>query len=186
MTVFSAAAHDEDGDTTKALRARIQQLEEMLAAVGAGGIGQLMPRNPAACIAREFNTWSPNEGDTWYDDPADAQIIQIMFGIAESVTVGDEYELIAGWTGVTARYRITSVSADGDCEVECISHCLETDAPQLSTVKQTLTVDRQPLTDEQWLKRWTGRTGQRLKPGPERDRLLRLFRFAELAHGIGG
>ena len=45
---------------------------------------------------------------------------------------------------------------------------------------------REPLTDEQWLKRWTGRTGQRLKPGPERERLLRMFRFAERAHGIGG
>ena len=45
---------------------------------------------------------------------------------------------------------------------------------------------RQPLTDEQWLKLWTGRTGQRLKPGPDRDRLLRRFRFAERAHGIGG
>lgn len=45
---------------------------------------------------------------------------------------------------------------------------------------------RQPLTDEQWLKLWTGETGQRLKPGPERYRLLRRFRFAERAHGIGG
>lgn len=65
MTAFSAAAHDEGGDTTKALRARIteledmlanlplsapqrlrariQQLEKMLAAVGAGGVGPLMP-----------------------------------------------------------------------------------------------------------------------------------------------
>lgn len=65
MTAFSAAAHDEGGDTTKALRARIteledmlanlplsspqrlrariQRLEEMLAAVGAGGVGPLMP-----------------------------------------------------------------------------------------------------------------------------------------------
>jgi hypothetical protein len=45
---------------------------------------------------------------------------------------------------------------------------------------------RKPLTDEQWLKRWTGKTGQRLKSGQERDRLLRLFRFAERAHGITG
>ncbi|OGB68327.1 MAG: hypothetical protein A2486_03135 [Burkholderiales bacterium RIFOXYC12_FULL_65_23] len=45
---------------------------------------------------------------------------------------------------------------------------------------------QEPLADEQWLKRWTGRTGRRLKPGPERDRLLRIFRFAEHAHGIGG
>ena len=43
---------------------------------------------------------------------------------------------------------------------------------------------RQPLTDEQWLKLWTGKTGQRLKPGPDRDRLLRRFRFAERAHNI--
>ena len=145
----TASAEQRAAAELRRLHAENQQLRADLEAIGAGGVGPLMPRNPAACIAREFNTWSPNEGDTWYDDPADAQIIQIMFGIAESVTVGDEYELIAGWTGVTARYRITSVSADGDCEVECISHCLETDAPQLSTVKQTLTVDRQPLTDEQ-------------------------------------
>lgn len=43
MTAFSAAAHDEGGDTTKALRARITDLEDMLAAVGAGGVGPLMP-----------------------------------------------------------------------------------------------------------------------------------------------
>lgn len=65
MTAFSAAAHDEGGDTTKALRARIteledvlenlplslpqrlhariQRLEEVLAAVGAGGVWPLIP-----------------------------------------------------------------------------------------------------------------------------------------------
>lgn len=44
----------------------------------------------------------------------------------------------------------------------------------------------QPLTDEQWLKKWTHETGERLKPGVKRDRLLWLFKFAErAAHGIG-
>lgn len=44
----------------------------------------------------------------------------------------------------------------------------------------------QPLTDEQWLKRWTRESGQRLKPGPERDRLLRVFRFAWRAAQVPG
>lgn len=53
----------------------------------------------------------------------------------------------------------------------------------LAEVKQTV---QQPLTDEQWLKRWTRESGQRLKPGPERDRLLRVFRFAWRAAQVPG
>jgi len=92
MTAFSAAAHDEGGDTTKALRARIteledmlanlplsspqrlrariQQLEEMLAAVGAGGIGPLIPRSrpddvalPRTLVAAVINTLIDSKTD---------------------------------------------------------------------------------------------------------------------------
>lgn len=39
--------------------------------------------------------------------------------------------------------------------------------------------ERQPLTDEQWLKRFTRHSGQRLKPGARRDELLSLIRWVE-------
>lgn len=71
--------------------------------------------------AEPFNTWSSNDGDSWYDDPADAQIINDVFG-GDIPVIGDEYEVLAGWRCVTARYRIAFVSGDGDCEVDCISH----------------------------------------------------------------
>lgn len=41
------------------------------------------------------------------------------------------------------------------------------------------------LTDVQWLKLWTHKTGQRIKSGDKRAELLTILRFAELAHGIG-
>ena len=103
------------------LHAENEQLRLDLEAVGADGVGPLMPGKPADCITRNFNTWSPNEGDTWYEHPADAQIIEDVFG-GDIPVVGDEYEIAAGWNCVRARYRITSVTEDGDCEVECVSH----------------------------------------------------------------
>ena len=78
---------------------------------------------------KPFNTWSSNEGDSWHDFPTDAQIIEDVFG-GETPVVGTEYEVSAGWHCVTATYRITWVSEDGDCEAECISHKQENSAPQ--------------------------------------------------------
>ena len=76
-----------------------------------------------------FNCWSTNEGDSWFDHPADSQAIYDCLG--NDAKVGDEYELTAGWTSVTARYRITEVVGDGEeYEVECISHPHENSAPQ--------------------------------------------------------
>lgn len=67
----------------------------------------------------KFNCWSTSEGDSWFDHPADAQAIyERLGGFAK---VGDEYELLAGWRSVTARYRIVSIDGD-DFEVECVSH----------------------------------------------------------------
>ena len=83
----------------------------------------------APVALQPFNTWSSNEGDSWHDFPTDAQIIEDVFG-GETPVVGTEYEVSAGWRCVTATYRITWVSEDGDCEVECISHKQEISAPQ--------------------------------------------------------
>lgn len=69
---------------------------------------------------KKFDCWTNNDGDTWYEHPADAQIIYDIFD--DEPIVGAEYELVAGWSAVTARYRIVSVDCDGDCEVECVSH----------------------------------------------------------------
>lgn len=76
-----------------------------------------------------FNCWSTNEGDSWFDHPADSQAIYDCLG--DDAKVGDEYELTAGWKSVTARYRITEVVGDGEeYEVECISHPQANTAPQ--------------------------------------------------------
>lgn len=72
-------------------------------------------------LQQNFDCFSSNEGDTWHDYPADSQIIEDVFG-GDMPVVGDEYEITAGWCGVTAKYRITSVNNDGECEAECISH----------------------------------------------------------------
>lgn len=76
-----------------------------------------------------FNCWTTNDGDSWFDHPADSQAIYDCLG--NDAKVGDEYELTAGWRSVTARYRITEVVGDGEeYEVECISHQQENTAPQ--------------------------------------------------------
>lgn len=46
MTAFAAAAADEDHAEIQCLRARIQQLEDMLSAVGAGGVAPLKSKPP--------------------------------------------------------------------------------------------------------------------------------------------
>lgn len=45
-------------------------------------------------------------------------------------------------------------------------------------------MNRDPLTDAQWLKKWTGFTGLRVKPGEDRDWLLGILRFAERTLGF--
>lgn len=44
MSALSAAASDEDADTIRQQRERIEELESQLEAVGAGGVGPLMPQ----------------------------------------------------------------------------------------------------------------------------------------------
>jgi hypothetical protein len=73
------------------------------------------PQAPAPTKTK-FTCWQIPDTDSWYEHPADAQIIHDLFG--EDPKVGDEYELSASIFARTVRYRITSVSEDGDCEVE--------------------------------------------------------------------
>lgn len=47
MSALSAAASDEDADTIRQQRERIEELESQLEAIGAGGVGPLMPRGQA-------------------------------------------------------------------------------------------------------------------------------------------
>ena len=75
-----------------------------------------------------FDCWSSGDGECWHLHPADACILDTVFSDG-APKVGDEYEVLAGWRSVDARYRITSVDEDGDVEVECISHAREA-APQ--------------------------------------------------------
>jgi hypothetical protein len=144
----SMDTRDEAAAELRRLHAENEQLRSDLESIGAGGVGPLMPGKPADCIPRNFNTWSPNEGDTWYEHPADAQIIEDVFG-GDMPVVGDEYEVIGGWCSVNARYRITSVSEDGDCEVECVSH-QHAAAPQPPTTEQSSAVqpqvEQEPVT----------------------------------------
>jgi len=91
-----------------------------------------------------FNCWTTNDGDSWFDHPADSQAIYDCLG--NDAKVGDEYELTAGWRSVTARYRITEVVGDGEeYEVECISHQQENTAPQPSPASQGDALDAERL-----------------------------------------
>ena len=64
MSIFTAAANDEDGDTIKQLRetairwaARAEQAEKMLEAIGAGGVGkqeQSQAEQPIGCITGTY------------------------------------------------------------------------------------------------------------------------------------
>jgi len=74
-------------------------------------------------VARPFECWSTNDGDSWFEHPADAQIIEDTLG--SDAKVGDEFEVLAGWDSVRVTYRITAKSGNedlADFEVECISH----------------------------------------------------------------
>lgn len=70
-------------------------------------------------IKGRFDCWSTNEGDSWYEHPADTELLYEVLG--DEPKVGDEFEVMAGWISVQARYRISSKMND-DFEVECISH----------------------------------------------------------------
>lgn len=159
-------------------------------------------------VAQPFNTWSSNEGDSWYDDPADAQIIEDVFG-GDMPVIGDEYEVLAGWRCVTARYCIAFVSDDGDCEVDCISHPCQQPAqqPQVPLVDRVIKAPadycnageidgaddllasvsfasdsaQQPLTDEQIDAMWQQSCREHFS-GLQRE--IHLARAIEHAHGI--
>lgn len=66
----------------------------------------------------EYNTWTHNDGDTWSENPADAEIIYDLLG--DNPKVGDKFQLRASVESVQQTYRITSVSPDGECEVELV------------------------------------------------------------------
>lgn len=72
-----------------------------------------------APVKPRFECWSTNDGDSWYENPDDAELIYDVLG--NNAKVGDEFEVMAGWCNVQARYRIVS-EKDDDFEVECISH----------------------------------------------------------------
>ena len=72
-----------------------------------------------APVKPRFECWSTNDGDSWYEHPADAELIYDVLG--NNAKVGDEFEVMAGWCSVQARYRIVS-EKDDYFEVECISH----------------------------------------------------------------
>lgn len=115
------------------------------AALASAPSPQSVAQEPAT--VPRFNCWSTNEGDSWFDHPADSQAIYDCLG--NDAKVGDEYELTAGWKSVTARYRITEVVGDGEeYEVECISHPHENSAPQSPTAKAAESVPAQPPPPE--------------------------------------
>ena len=118
-----------------------------------------------------FDCWSTNDGDSWFEHPADSQAIYDMLG--DDPKVGDEFELTAGWTCVTAKYRVTEVNVDGDCEVECISHPHENTTPQ----------QRKPLTDEQ-IDQIADTVANMPLVGIVHDFRSRFARAIEAAHGI--
>lgn len=78
------------------------------------------PAPPAGQTWR-FNCFSSDDGDSWFHEcPDDADIISSL----TSGKVGDEFELLAGWRAIVARFRIVEVKDDAgdDVEVICISH----------------------------------------------------------------
>lgn len=77
-------------------------------------------------VARPFECWSTNDGDSWFEHPADAQLIYDVLG--DDPKVGDEFEVSAGWNCVTATYQIASKDGD-DFEVKCVSHPNNDTAP---------------------------------------------------------
>ena len=91
----------------------------------------------------KFNCWSSDDGDTWFDHPADAQLLQDV----GAEKVGDGFEVSAGWRCVTARYKVIKApnTLNDDFEVECISHCEENKPP---AIVEKLKAERDELTEE--------------------------------------
>lgn len=106
-------------DTVKRANAMLMCLcQEAADALSASAPSEQKPR---------FECWSTNEGDSWYENPEDAELLYDVLG--DSPKVGDEFEVMAGWYSVQARYRIAS-QTDDDFDVECISHPEDNAAPQ--------------------------------------------------------
>lgn len=105
-------------DTAKRANALLMCLcQEAADALSASAPSEQKPR---------FECWSTNEGDSWYENPEDAELLYDVLG--DSPKVGDEFEVMAGWYSVQARYRIVS-QKDDDFDVECISHPEDNAAP---------------------------------------------------------
>jgi len=85
-----------------------------------------------------FQCYSTNDGDSWYEHPADAELLNDV----GAHNVGDEFEVSAGWHCVTARYRVAKIpdQADDEFEVECISHPNE-NAPLFLSPTPTIPAD---------------------------------------------
>jgi hypothetical protein len=85
--------------------------------------------------------WSNDDGDSWFDSPAD---VELTYGLR----VGDEYELQASIRSWTERFRVTKAPDEifDDYEVEPVSlHA----TPQVSANARKLPHIKQPLTLEQ-------------------------------------
>lgn len=58
-----------------------------------------------------FDCWSDDRGETWYESPTDAELLEGLYG-QDLPKIGDEFELAAGWRSKTVRYRVTNVIHD--------------------------------------------------------------------------
>lgn len=94
-------------------------------------------------MVKRFNCWSTNEGDSWYDHPADAQLLEDVLG--NEPKIGDEFEVMAGWHCVQAKYKIVSQNRD-DFEVECLSHPFDTAParpdPRVAELEKVIEIER--------------------------------------------
>ena len=118
-------------------------------------------------VAHPFECWSTNDGDSWFEHPADAQLLYDVLG--DDPKVGDEFEVSAGWNCVTATYRIASKDGD-DFEVECISNPQNDSAP-VQPVKQ------EPVA---WTN-YNGAVNNRLKGAPVDAKAIRAEALEEAA-----
>lgn len=105
---------DRKTDEFDALRACILDLTLMLYS----SASRHPAPQPAALQPLKFNTWTHNDGDSWFEHPSDAQIIYDTLG--DNPKVGDEFQVRASVSSIHQTYRITSVSPDGECEVELV------------------------------------------------------------------
>ena len=82
--------------------------------------GYLAPTAIPEVRTPKFDGFSDSDGDYWYESPDDFNLLDSV----GALKVGDEYEVLAGWNSVEAKYRVTKVpdETSDDYEVECISH----------------------------------------------------------------